>query len=417
MPGAWRGWAAFVLGASFFGHEFVQRVSTSILVADLMAEFAVGGAVLGSLSAFYFYAYAGMQIPVGVLMDRFGPRRLMSFAAAVSATGALIFAFAPAIEFAYLGRAMIGLGASFSWIGALTVATLWLPAGRFAMLTGLLQAGGMAGGVLGQAPLALMVAELGWRYALGALAMVGASLALAMYLVVPDAARPNAAQSRPRLTDGLRVAARNRQTWLNMLFGLAMTGTMLAFAGLWAVPWLETVHGFSRASAASLASAMFLGWGIGAPLIGVVADRVARRKAIMVGCGSAMSGTLLVLLYVPGLPTALLACLLFANGAFASSMILSYGAARDHSPPDASGAVYGIVNTGVVGSGALFQPTIGALLDLNWQGAMREGARLYDADAYAVAFGVLPAIAILGTLAAALAAEAEKNYTKAERSR
>jgi MFS family permease len=408
MPSVWRGYAAFALAACFFGHEFVQRVSTSILVSDLMAEFAVGGAVLGSLSAFYFYAYAGMQIPVGVLMDRFGPRRLMCVAAAVSALGALIFATAQAIEFAYLGRAMIGLGASFSWIGALTVATLWLPTARFAMLTGLLQAGGMAGGVLGQAPLALLVAAFGWRFSLGALALVGASLALAIYLVVPDAAKAEVRQVRPRLTDGLRIAAANLQTWLNTLFGLAMTGTMLAFAGLWAVPWLESAHGYSRATAASLASAMFLGWGIGAPLIGVLADRLARRKAIMVVCGTAMSATLLVLLYVPGLPTALLVGLLFANGAFASSMILSYGAARDHNPPDASGAVYGIVNTGVVGSGALFQPAIGALLDLNWHGTLVEGARIYDVGAYQSAFAVLPAMALLGTFAAAMAAEAKR---------
>jgi MFS family permease len=408
MPSVWRGYAAFALAACFFGHEFVQRVSTSILVSDLMAEFSVGGAVLGSLSAFYFYAYAGMQIPVGVLMDRFGPRRLMSVAAAVSALGALIFATAQAIEFAYLGRALIGLGASFSWIGALTVATLWLPTARFAMLTGLLQAGGMAGGVLGQAPLALLVAALGWRLSLGALALVGASLALAIYLAVPDAAKAEVRQVRPRLTDGLRIAVANLQTWLNTLFGLAMTGTMLAFAGLWAVPWLETVYGFSRATAASLASAMFLGWGIGAPLIGALADRLARRKAIMIVCGTAMSATLLVLLYVPGLPTALLVGLLFANGAFASSMILSYGAARDHNPPGASGAVYGIVNTGVVGSGALFQPAIGALLDFNWHGTLLEGARIYDASAYQVAFAVLPAMALLGTVAAAMAGEAKR---------
>ena len=408
MSKVWRGYLAFALAACFFGHEFVQRVSTSILVSELMAEFSVGGAVLGSLSAFYFYAYAGMQIPVGVLMDRFGPRRLMSVAAAVSAAGALIFATAQAIEFAYLGRAMIGLGASFSWIGALTVATLWLPAARFAMLTGLLQAGGMAGGVLGQAPLALLAAALGWRLSLGALALVGASLALALYLAVPDVVKGREPKVRPRLTEGLRIAAANLQTWLNMLFGLAMTGTMLAFAGLWAVPWLESVQGYSRATAASLASAMFLGWGIGAPLIGVLADRLARRKAIMVVCGGAMSATLLVLLYVPGLATAMLAALLFANGAFASSMILSYGAARDHNPPDASGAVYGIVNTGVVGSGALFQPAIGALLDLNWRGTLLDGARLYDADAYQAAFAVLPAIALLGTLAAAMAAEGKR---------
>ena len=88
---SFRAYAAFGLAAAYFGHEFIPRVSTSVIVGELMAEFAVGGAVLGSLSAFYFYAYAGMQIPVGVLIDRFGPRRLMSFAAGISAVGALLY--------------------------------------------------------------------------------------------------------------------------------------------------------------------------------------------------------------------------------------------------------------------------------------------------------------------------------------
>ena len=399
-PSLLRGYAAFALASAYFCHEFVQRVATSVVVGDLMAAFSLGGTVLGTLSSIYFYAYAGMQIPVGVLIDRYGPRRLMSGAAALSALGALVFAASPMVEFAYVGRAMIGLGASFAWIGILTVATLWLPASRFSALTGIAQAGGMAGAMLGQAPLAVMVGEWGWRAALGALAIVGAAISVGLYATIPE--RPPQAEyrARPRLAAGLRVAAANGQTWLHAIYGMAMTGTMLAFAGLWAVPWFEAAHGHSRTAAAGLASTMFLGWAVGAPLIGLLADRIRQRKPIMVVGGAAMTASLLLLLYLPALPWALTAFLLFLNGVGASSMILSYGAARASNPPEASGAVYGIVNTGVVGSGALLQPLIGALLDANWHGALVDGARVYDAQAYSIAFGVLPAIAFIGTLAA-----------------
>jgi MFS family permease len=399
-PTALRGYAAFALASLYFCHEFVQRVATSVVVGDLMAAFSLDGTVLGTLSAIYFCAYAGMQIPVGVLIDRYGPRRLMSGAAALSALGALVFATAPAVEFAYVGRAMIGLGASFAWIGILTVATLWLPASRFSDLTGVAQAGGMAGAMLGQAPLALMVGAWGWREALGALGFVGAAIAAGLYAAIPDRPPQTADRARPRLAAGLRLAAANGQTWLHALYGLAMTGTMLSFAGLWAVPWLETVHGHSRTAAAGLASTMFLGWAVGAPFIGLLADRTKQRKPIMVGGGAAMVASLLLLFYLPALPGMLAGVLMFFNGVCASSMILSYGAARGSNPPEASGAVYGIVNTGVVGSGAMFQPLIGALLDANWHGALAQGARVYDAEAYAAAFAVLPAIAFLGTLAA-----------------
>ncbi|MBL8832926.1 MAG: MFS transporter [Rhodospirillales bacterium] len=399
-----RAYATFALAAAYFGHEFIQRVSTSVIVGELMAEFAVGGAVLGSLSAFYFYAYAGMQIPVGVLMDRFGPRRLMSFAAGISAVGALIFATAPAVEFAYAGRLLIGFGASFSFIGLLTVTTLWLPPRSFSGLAGLGQAVGMLGAIAGQAPLALVVEEVGWRTAVGMLACFGAAIALSMFLTVPEVAR-RPAQDQGRLMRGLRIAARNRETWLNAVFGLSMTGTMLAFAGLWAVPWLVSVYGFERAGAAALTSVMFVGWGVGSPLIGWLSDRAGCRKPFEVGSGAGMTVTLLAILYVPGLPTLAMAALMLVNGILASGMILAYAAARAHNPPEASGATYGIVNTGVVGSGAIFQPLLGLLLDLNWDGAMRAGARVYSADAYDAAFAILPCVAAIGTLAAALTRE------------
>lgn len=399
-----RAYAAFALASAYFGHEFIQRVSTSVIVGELMAEFAVGGAVLGSLSALYFYAYAGMQIPVGVLMDRFGPRRLMSFAAGISAIGALLFATAPAIELAYAGRLLIGLGASFSFIGLLTVATLWLPPQRFSGFAGVGQAIGMLGAIMGQAPLALVVEVSGWRMAVGMLACFGAAIALSLFLTVPEVARQTPLAPN-RLMHGLRIAARNRETWLNAMFGLSMTGTMLAFAGLWAVPWLVSVYGFERAGAAALTSVMFVGWGVGSPLIGWLSDRAARRKIFAVGSGVGMTATLLVILYVPGLPVTAMAALMLVNGIFASGMILAYGAARAHNPPEASGATYGLVNTGVVASGAIFQPLLGLVLDLNWDGVMQAGARVYSAAAYDAAFAILPCVAAVGTLAAAMTRE------------
>lgn len=402
-----RAYAAFVLAATYFGHEFVQRVSTSVVVGDLMAEFSVGGAILGSLSAFYFYAYASMQIPVGVLMDRFGPRRLMSFAAGISACGALLFAAAPSIQFAYLGRTMIGFGASFSWIGILTVATLWLPPSRFSALAGIGQAAGMTGAILGQAPLALAVEHLGWRTSLGLLAMIGAAVAIGLYATVPEVAR-RPRQMQTRLMDGLRIAAANSQTWLNAVFGLSMTGTMLAFSGLWAVPWLISVYGLERAAAAALASTMFIGWAVGSPLIGWISDRAGRVKVFQVGCGAGMCASLTAILYIPMLPFPVLGTLMFANGILASGMVLAYGAARAHNPPEASGATYGIVNTGVVGSGAIFQPLIGLVLDWNWDGTLKAGARVYSAGAYEVAFAILPAVAAFGTIAALLTREKQQ---------
>ena len=388
---------AFVLAASFFAYAFVQRVAPSVIVNELMSEFAVGATVLGNLSAFYFYAYVPMQMPVGMLMDRFGPRRLMSVSVALASAGAVLFALAPSVELAYLGRFMVGFGSAFGWIGILTVATLWLPPERFALLTGIAQGIGMIGAVFGQAPLAYAVAAWGWRASLLALALVGVVLAVAIFLVVADK-RPATNANTTGFTDGIRAAVRARDAWLAAAYGFAMTGTMLAFAGLWAVPWLMQTHGYERGAAALMASLMFLGWGGGSPAIGFVVDRfgVDRMRAMTV-LGVGMTASLAAVLYLP-MPSVALAVLMVVNGACASGMILCYGHARDHTPAEASGATYGLVNTAVVGSGGVLQPVIGWLLDRNWDGAVLGGARIYGAEAYDRAFSVLLVVAGAGTV-------------------
>ena len=113
---------AFALGTLFFGYAFVQRVSPSVMTDELMREFAVGGAALGSLSAFYFYAYASIQLPVGMLTDHFGPRKLMSFAAALCALASVGFAFSDSVFTASLGRALIGGTVAFGFVGTLAIA-------------------------------------------------------------------------------------------------------------------------------------------------------------------------------------------------------------------------------------------------------------------------------------------------------
>ena len=144
---------AWSTGAMFFFYAWVLRVAPSVMVEELMREFAVGAGVLGHLSAAYFYGYAGMQIPVGLLLDRFGPRRLMTVAALACAGGCILFAVSDTLTAATVGRFLIGACAAFSLVGAMAIAGQWFPA-HFAILSGLAMAAGMTGGMVGQAPLA-----------------------------------------------------------------------------------------------------------------------------------------------------------------------------------------------------------------------------------------------------------------------
>jgi MFS family permease len=162
---------AFALGSLFFGYAFIQRVAPSIMTNELMRDFNVGGAALGSLSAFYFYAYASIQLPVGILTDRFGPRKLMSFAAALCAIASIVFAFSDSLLLAAISRALIGATVAFGFVGTLAIVGYWFKPAQFATLAGVVQAVGMCGAIFGQAPLRLVVEQTGWRGMMGALAV------------------------------------------------------------------------------------------------------------------------------------------------------------------------------------------------------------------------------------------------------
>jgi len=386
------GW---LTGALFFFYAWVLRVAPSVMVEELMRDFAVGAAVLGHMSAAYFYGYAGMQIPVGVLLDRFGPRRLMTIAALVCAGGCVLLAASTSLAAATAGRFLIGASAAFSLVGSMAVAGQWFRADRFAILSGLAMAMGMAGGVFGQAPLRFAVEAADWRTTTLALAAGGLALALAAWATVRDRWRGGGGLGAA--LGGLGIVLRHRQTWLIALVGLGTSAPLLAFASLWGVPFLEIAYGLPRVHAATLTSIIFIGWGVGAPAIGWLSDRIGLRKPPLVAGLLLEAAALAAVVYVPGLPVPLLACLCFLVGFFGSAQIVCFPLVRENHLPALSGTAIGFVNGMVTGAGALFQPLVGLLLDLAWTGQTAMGARVYDVGSYRLALASL-IVCCLGSL-------------------
>jgi MFS family permease len=382
--------------AVFFFYAWVLRVAPSVMVEELMRDFAVGAGVLGHLSAAYYYGYAGMQIPVGLLLDRFGPRRLTTVAALVVAGGCVLFACAASLTAATAGRFLIGASAAFSLVGSMAVAGRWFRPDRFAVLAGLAMAMGMAGGVFGQAPLRLAIEASDWRTTQLLLAAGGAALAVACWLTVRDRWRGSGGIGS--VFSGLAAVLSHRQTLLIAIVGLGTSAPLLAFAGLWGVPFLETTYGLSRASAAALTSAIFVGWGIGAPLIGWVSDRIGRRWMPLMAGLTLQTAALALLIYVPNLPWVALACLCFMVGFLGSAQILCFALVKENHPIALSGTAIGLLNGVVTGAGAFFQPLVGVLLDMMWTGETVLGARVYQPQAYGFAFLSLVACCLAGAL-------------------
>jgi MFS family permease len=379
------------------------------MIDPLMRDLGVGAAVLGNLSAFYFYAYAGLQIPVGMAVDRWGPRRVLTAATTFCALGSLCFALSDTLVWLYLGRLMIGIGSAFGFVGALTLAGRWFAPRRFALVSGLTMMAGMLGGILGQAPLAIVVDAVGWRAPLLGAAVAGWLLAMGIWAIVrdrpPGAPTDDPGDGSPGIAAALKQVLGQRQNWIIALVGAATSAPLLAFAGLWGVAWLMQVQGMSRPEAAATTSALLVGWALGAPLAGHLSDRMARRKPALVAATGGGLACLSALIYLPGLPNAALPLLFFVTGLFLSAMVVSFAIMREINASAVTGTALAFINMMVVGAGALFQPLIGALLDFNWDGALVEGAPVYSPAAYRAAFSVLVIFLVAGLGAAFLVRE------------
>jgi MFS family permease len=406
-------WLVWGMGAALFGWGWFQRVAPGVMVDTLMREFTVGGAVLGNLSAVYFYTYAISQIPAGLIVDAYGSRRIMVLSALLCAVGGLVFAHADSVTAAYVGRMLIGLGAGPTFVIAFNLAAVWCPKDRLALLGGLVMSFGVLGALAGQVPLAWGVEAYGWRASMYTATLVALVLCIGTWVVLRLPRPKPRAAAQVGLGASFASVLTRWDTWVLTLVGTSTMSIMLTFSGLWAVPWLTQVHGFTRADAALLISVNAIGWGIGSPVLGWLSDRMSRRKPPFL-CAALLSvGSFAALVYVPGLPTPAIYTLLFLQGLGTGGIMLIFTATHDRFAGGQEGVSVGIVNSGIMVGAATMQPLVGWMLDRNWHGAMAEGARVYDGATYQEGFALLVAGGTLAVVVGLLMPETAQADTPA----
>ncbi len=393
-------WIMWGLAATFFFAEYFARVSPSVMVPELMKSFQVTALSLGALSAYFYYAYVGMQIPVGALVDRFGAHKLLTFTAILCALGCLIFASAQNLASAELGRFLTGLGAAFAFVGTLKLASMWFPAQRFGFLAGSTQALGMLGAAIGEGPVSMAVAQVGWRSTLLLIAGFLLVLAILIALLVRD--KPQIKTTQPAFNtifQGLGVVLKNPLTWINGIFVGFLYAPTAAFAELWGASYMSEVSHVSRITAASAISMIFIGWAIGSPLAGFISDRIRRRKPILLFSALGSLITMSCVLYAPHLHPAFLFVLLFLYGVCNVGVATAYAVACEIVPKAVTGTSMSFANMASVLVGAIFQPILGGLLDLHWDHQYVKGIPFYNAHDYQLAMLALPLCFLISLLA------------------
>ncbi len=411
-------WVIWGCAALFYCYQFMLRVSPGVMAEDLMASFQVDACSLGTLTACYYYAYAALQIPVGTLMDRFKPRRMLTFAAITCGLGSFLFSFADTLLIAGIGRTMIGAGSAFAFLSCLKLGTVWFPPQKLPFVVGLTLLLGTLGGVSAGFPMGLLVEITDWRYAMWVVAFGGFALAALGWTKVRDRAPKHLEQVilkshgdemdhtvQMGLVESIIEVVKKPQSWFIAAFGFFMYVPLSGFTDQWGPSFFMTSYGMDKATAGAINSAMLLGIGLGAPLFPFITKyfKAYKPSVFISALGSLIC--LSIVFYIPNLPIPLLFIFLLMAGFFLGGQFLGFSMTCALNPLSASATAGGFHNMLCMLSGVIFQPLIGWLLDIRWQGTYEDGVRLYTYSDYTFSLTSITISLILACLVIALIEE------------
>lgn len=396
-----RSWLILVLASLMFVLSQFFRSSVAVITPDLIREMGFGAWQLSTISASFFYAFALMQIPVGLFLDTIGPRIAMSSLTLVAAAGAFLFSQGESAGSLTLARVLLGIGMACNFMGPLKLLTLWFSPGQFATLSAVVVVIGTSGNIAAATPLVLLVQAFGWRQSFMIMAGLTALLAGLFFLVVRD--RPqsggasNGTQAGPPDLRQTRERARNlfrtRDFWIISMATFCRYGIYAAVQALWAGPYLIGVIGLEPVTAGNILFLMSIGLIVGSPICGHLSDlRLKSRKRVIIGGILAMIAILAILITIPpGSDPWILAGLFFGFGLASSSGQVMYAHIKEQVPSENAGLAMTGINFFTMAGVAVFLQGLGSIMKMIYPDASLDG------PAFSAAFGFC--IACLGAVA------------------
>ena len=354
-----------VLCAAFMASQFF-RVSNAVIAPELMRTLSISSEAMGVITGAFFFAFGIMQIPTGILLDRFGPRRTMSGLFVIAAAGSAVFATAEGTTGLIAGRALIGVGCAAGLMGMLVTIARWYPPERFAKLSSMVYVVGGAGVLFATTPLAAAADTIGWRGAFWAMTGITLGFAAMLFAMVRDAPPgreiESAGETFAQMLGGVREVSRNRQLWHVCAIQFVNYGSIIAVIGLWAGPYLNDIHGLQgvlRGNVLFVINVSMLAAVIG---YGVVERRLHSRKRAIVGGSAASAAILVVLAFWPGIGTWPAIALLTAFAVTSGHIMLNHAHARAVLPDHLVGRGLTLQNVAVFFGVATMQSVTGLII-------------------------------------------------------
>ena len=398
-------WLIVCCGMLFYCYNYFLRVSPSVMQNELSQAFHITATQFGTLAAFYYYAYTPMQVPAGMIYDKFGVRFVLCVACLVAVVGLSVFVSANSFFMAGFGRFMIGLGCAFAYIGTLKLASIWLPANRFATVAGLTTAIGMTSGALAQKYLTNVIEAIGYQEALRTALVMGVILSFVVVMLVRNRPKNLSTSSNEmqtpinvgQLLTALRLIFVNPQMWLIGIIGCLLYLPSSVFLDLWGIPYLKAVYQLTPEQAVAISSYTFYGWIISGPIIGAFSDKIKRRKMPLTVTGFFAALLLCAVFYLPGINVSGLYAIFFIIGFCCGAHPLCFALGKETNPIQISGTAVAVTNMLIMLGGVIFQPVVGKLLDMHTTSPLgQNGLPIYSSSDYTFALSVIPIGVALG---------------------
>lgn len=373
-------WVCYFMLLATYVFVYFDRVAPAVVAPELMKEFSLTATSMGILSSMYFYPYAAMQIPSGILSDYLGPRISVAIFFIIAAIGTALFGIAHSFGLVIFGRFLMGVGVAVVWIPAMRILANWFRPNEFSTLTGMMLTFGNAGAILASAPLAFLVGIVGWRYAffwMGAGMVVLAILNFILLRNKPaDKGYPTvseidgvdyygAAGNQVSFMDNVKKLFKMKNYWMLSIYAFLIYGTVMGFQGLWFIPFVQQTYGVPKQEAANMLMFWPIGMALGALFIGWVSDRVlkSRKKASLYGIIVYAVVWLPIIFATGSIPLGWFYPLLFIMGFFCAAYVPNYAHIAEGQPHSFIATANGMLNIWYFVGGAAYQSVMGFILD------------------------------------------------------
>lgn len=381
-------WIIWFTAAMFYLYEMLLRVSPGAMTVELMETFQVSAGTLGILTSFYYYSYNFLQTPCGIIVDKFGPRIIITLSCIICVIAAYLFCATENLGMAQFARFLMGIGSACAFVATLKLISSWFPSTQFALITGFTVMVGKMGGA-SQMFMAPVIDNYGWRTLILLFVFLGIIMTVFCWVIIRD--KPDDNEEGHEVFD-LKTVLANKQVWYIGLVGGLMYIPITGFTELWSAPFLMCVCEIDNITACQFNGLLYIGFALGGPTFATITNIIKSHKTSMVlSCSISLIIFSAICYGAHIFPLSVIRILYFLGGLSMAGQVLCFTIAKENTSYSLSGTTIGFTNTLVMLSALICQPLIGKILDFQWNGLLSEtGVRIYEKTAYQMAFLSIP---------------------------